>query len=325
MKTLKQILGLSLLALAPTLGTAVHAQAPYPNRAIRFVVPLAPGGAVDIVTRLIGAKISEQIGQSVVADNRTGASGNIGAALVAKADPDGYTLLVTGDFVITINPHLYAKMPFNALKDLVPVATMTSNELMLAVNPSVPAKTLQEFIEYARKANPPLAYASIGHGSGHHLAMEMLMKRAGINLTHIPYRGGAPAMVATVAGDTQVMFGGASIAPQITAGKLRALAVTGTTRSMNYPDLPPIADFYPGYEVTNWIGLFAPAGTPEPVLQRLRAEMKVALVSPELQAKINKAGGMNVMSTTVEAFSALIKSDYDKYGKLVRDLGITLE
>ncbi|MEO7242069.1 MAG: tripartite tricarboxylate transporter substrate binding protein [Variovorax sp.] len=307
-------------------GNFANAQtASYPTKAIRWVVPIPPGGAPDVVARLIGAKFSEQIGQPVVVDNRTGANGNIAADLVAKADPDGYTLLIGQDSLITVNPHLYAKMPFDALKDLVPVASLASNEFVLSVNPSVPAKTFKEFIDYARKADPPLNFASGGNGSQHQLAMEMLMQRADIKLTHIPYRGGTPATVATVAGDTQVMFAGSSTAPQIAAGKLRALAVTGATHSKNFPDLPPIADIYPGYEVSIWIGLFAPAGTPDAVLQKLRAEIKVALASPELQAKLSKAGGLSAMSTTPEAFKALIQSDYYKYGKLVRDVGIKLE
>jgi tripartite-type tricarboxylate transporter receptor subunit TctC len=325
MKLSRQLLCRALLALALPFAIPVHAQAPYPNKPIRFVVTIPPGGAPDVAARLIGAKLAEQMGQSVVVDNRTGANGNIGADSVAKAEPDGYTLLVGQDSLITVNPHLYPKLPFNSLKDLVPVASMVANEFVLSVNPSVPAKTFQEFIELARKANPPLNYASGGNGSQHQLAMELLMRRAGIKLAHIPYRGGSPATAATVAGETQVMFAGSSTAPMIAAGKLRALAVTGPTRSKAFPDLPPIADTYPGYEVSIWIGLFAPAGTPEPVLQRLRAEMKTALASPDLQAALNKAGGLSVMNSTLDEFTTVIKSDYDKYGKLVRDAGIKLE
>ncbi len=325
MKISRQFICLSLIALAPAFAAAVHAQVPYPNKPIRFVVTIPPGGAPDVAARLIGAKMAEQMGQAVVIDNRTGANGNIAADSVAKAEPDGYTLLVGQDSLITVNPHLYVKLPFNSLNDLVPVASMVGNEFVLSVNPSVPAKTFQEFIELARNANPPLNYASGGNGSQHQLAMELLMRRAGIKLAHIPYRGGTPATAATVAGETQVMFAGSSTAPMIAAGKLRALAVTGKTRSKAFPDLPPIADTYPGYEVSIWIGLFAPAGTPEPVLQRLRTEMKTALASPELQAQLNKAGGLSAASMSIEDFTALIKSDYDKYGKLVRDAGIKLE
>ena len=260
------------------------AWAQYPAKPIRIIVPIPPGGAPDVTARVVGAKLAEQMGQSVVIENRAGSNGNIAGDLVAKSAPDGYTLLLGQDSLIAVNPHLYGKMPFDTLKDLVPVASLSSNEFVLSVNPSVPVKTFAEFIDYARRANPPLAYASGGNGSQHHLAMEMLKQRSGINVTHIPFKGGAPATMATVAGDTLVMFAGSSTAPQIHAGKLRALAVTGARRSNAFPDLPPIADFYPGYEVSIWLGLFAPAGTPEPVLERLRAEVKEALASPEVRA-----------------------------------------
>jgi tripartite-type tricarboxylate transporter receptor subunit TctC len=311
------------LALPCAGGAALAAD--FPTKAIKIVVPYAPGGGADAVARIVARRVSDNTGYHFVVENKGGAGAILGTEQVAKAEPDGYTLLVGQDSLITVNPHLYPKLPFNSLKDLVPVASMVANEFVLSVNPSVPAKTFQEFIELARKANPPLNYASGGNGSQHQLAMELLMRRAGIKLAHIPYRGGSPATAATVAGETQVMFAGSSTAPMIAAGKLRALAVTGPTRSKAFPDLPPIADTYPGYEVSIWIGLFAPAGTPEPVLQRLRAEMKTALASPDLQAALNKAGGLSVMNSTLDEFTTVIKSDYDKYGKLVRDAGIKLE
>ena len=312
--------GVAIAALA----AGVAAQ-PYPAKPIRIIVPIPPGGAPDITARVVGARLAEQMGQGVVIENRAGSNGNIAGDLVAKAAPDGYTLLLGQDSLIAVNPHLYGKMPFDTLKDLVPVASLSSNEFVLSVNPSVPSKTFAEFIDYARKADPPLAYASGGNGSQHHLAMEMLKQRAGLKLTHIPFKGGSPATMATVAGDTLVMFAGSSTAPQIHAGKLRALAVTGPRRSAAFPDLPPIADSYPGYEVTIWLGLFAPAGTPESVLKRLRAEVKDALASPDVRAKLNQAGGLDAFSTTPEEFTTLIQRDFDKYGKIVRDVGIKVD
>ncbi|HEV2041179.1 MAG TPA: tripartite tricarboxylate transporter substrate binding protein [Casimicrobiaceae bacterium] len=309
--------GLAILAMFASVASAQ-----YPSRPIRIIVPIPPGGAPDVAARVIGPKLAEQLGQAVIIDNRTGANGNIAGTAVAKSAPDGYTLLLAPDSLLTINPHIYDKMPFDTLKDLVPVASLVSNEFVLSVNPSVPAKTFAEFIDFARKANPPLPYASAGNGSQHQLAMEMLKKRAGIALTHVPFRGGSPATIATIAGDTKVMFAGSSTAPQIQAGKLRALAVTGAHRSSAFPDLPTIADFYPGYELTIWLGLFAPTGTPEPILNRLRAEVKTVLASLEVRAKLNNAGGMNTFNTTPEEFAALVKRDYDKYGKIVRDVGI---
>jgi tripartite-type tricarboxylate transporter receptor subunit TctC len=228
------------------------AVAQYPSRAITIIVPIPPGGAPDIAARVIGQKFSENVGQPVVVENRVGANGNIANDLVAKAQPDGHTLGLLADSQITINPHLY-KMPIDTLRDLTPVTPVAVNQFVLTVNPSLPVRTFPEFIEYARKANPPLAYASGGNGSQHHLTMEMLKQRAGINLLHVPYKGGAPAAAATVAGDTAAMWSGSSNAPQIKAGRLRPLAVSGAQRSAQYPELPTIGEFYPGFENSIWL------------------------------------------------------------------------
>jgi tripartite-type tricarboxylate transporter receptor subunit TctC len=321
---MKRFLLAAGLCIVAMLAGGASAQ-PYPVKPIRIVVPIPPGGAPDVTARVVGARLAEQMGQAVVIENRAGSNGNIAGELVARAAPDGYTLLLGQDTLITVNPHLYSKMPFDSLKDLVPVATLSSNEFVLSVNPGLPVKTLPEFIAYARKTSAPLPYASGGNGSQHHLAMEMLKQRAGVELTHIPFKGGAPATMATVAGDTMAMFAGSSTAPQIHAGKLRALAVTGPRRSVAFPDLPTIAEFYPGYEVTIWLGLFAPAGTPEPILERLRAEVKEALAAPDVKAKLNQAGGLEPYSSTFAEFQALIQRDYDKYGKIVREIGVKVD
>jgi tripartite-type tricarboxylate transporter receptor subunit TctC len=278
-----------------------------------------------VAARVVGAKLAEQMGQSVVIENRAGANGNIAGNAVATASPDGYTLLLGQDSLIAVNPHIYDKMPFDTLKDLAPIASLAANDFVLSVNPSLPVQTFPEFVEFARKANPPLPYASGGIGSQHHLAMEMLKQRAGIDLIHVPFKGGTPATVATISGDTVVMFAGSSVAPQIHSGKLRALATTGTRRSSEFPDLPVISDFYPGYEVTIWLGLFAPAGTPAPIVERLRAEIRTALATPEVRAKLASAGGLKPFSTTAEEFAQLIRHDYDKYGAIVRTVGIKAE
>jgi tripartite-type tricarboxylate transporter receptor subunit TctC len=216
-------------------------------------------------------------------------------------------------------------MPIDVQRDLVPVASLVSNMFVLSVNPALPVTTFQEFIEYARQANPPLNYASGGNGSQHQFMMEALKQRAGINLVHVPYKGGAPATTATVAGEVAAMFAGTSTAPQIKAGRLRALAVTGATRSHLFPDLPAIGEVYPGYEMTIWLGLFAPAGTPEPVLARLRDEVAKALAADDVKEKLNNAGGLQAFPTSPAQFVALIRSDYDKYGKLVRDIGVKID
>jgi tripartite-type tricarboxylate transporter receptor subunit TctC len=308
------------LALAGVVFAATAA-AQYPAHPIRLIVGIPPGGAPDIAARVLAERLGALLGQAVVVENHAGSNGNIAGDMVAKAAPDGYMLCLCQDSIIAVNPHLYRSMPFDPLKDLLPVATIAQNQFVLSVNPSLPVKTLAEFVEYARQAKPPLAYASGGNGSQHHLAMEMLKQRAGIDLLHVPFKGGSPATTATVAGETAAMFSGTSTAPMIRAGKLRALAVTGARRSQAFPDLPTIGELYPGYEVTIWLGLFAPAGTPDAVIDRLRADVGKALTDPGVVAKLANAGGLEPMVTTPDAFTALIRSDYDKYGKIVREVG----
>jgi tripartite-type tricarboxylate transporter receptor subunit TctC len=312
----------ALLFILVALPAAAVAQVP--SRQITIIVPIPPGGAPDIAARLIGQKLAESVGQPVVVENRVGANGNIASDLVAKAQPDGHTLGLLADSQIAINPHLY-KMPLDTLRDLTPVATVAANQFVLTVHPSLPVRTFPEFVEFARKSNPPLAYASGGNGSQHHLTMEMLKQRAGIDLLHVPFKGGAPAASATVAGDTVAMWSGSSNAPQIKAGRLRPLAVSGAQRSPQYPELPTIGEFYPGFENSIWLGLFGPAGIPEPVLGKLRAELKRILESPDVKEKMNAAGGLDPYVTTPEEFSALIKRDHAKYAKVVKDIGIKLD
>jgi tripartite-type tricarboxylate transporter receptor subunit TctC len=299
--------------------------AQFPSRALTVIVPIPPGGAPDIAARVLGQKLSEALGQGVVVENRAGANGNIASELVAKAAPDGHTIGLLADSQIAINPHLYSRMPLDTLRDLTPVHTVAVNQFVLAVNAQLPVKNFQEFIELAKKSNPPLAYASGGNGSQHHLTMEMLKQRAGINLLHVPYKGGAPAATATVAGETAAMWAGSSNAPQIKAGRLKALAVSGAKRSAQYPDLPTIGEFYPGFENSIWLGLFGPAGIPEPVLLKLRTEIKRALENPEVKEKMNAAGGLDPYITTAEEFQALIRRDHAKYAKVVKDVGIKLD
>ena len=307
------------------LAVSGQAFAQFPSRPVTIIVPIPPGGAPDIAARVLGQKLSEALGHSVVVENRAGANGNIAGELLAKAQPDGHTMALLADSQIAINPHLYSRMPFDTLRDFVPVHTVAVNQFVLAVNPSLPAKTFPEFIELARNAKPPLAYASGGNGSQHHLTMEMLKQRAGIELVHVPYRGGAPATTATVAGDTAAMWAGSSNAPQIKAGRLRALAVSGGKRSLQYPELPTIGEFYPGFENSIWLGLFAPAGVPDGVLDKLRSELRKALESPDVKARFNNAGGLEPYVATPQEFEAVIRRDHAKYAKVVKDLGIKLD
>ena len=317
---MKRIVSVALAALF-----AAPALAQYPARPVRMIVSIPPGGAPDIAARVLGQKLSESIGQQVVVDNRPGSNGNIAAEIVAKSAPDGHTLGLFADSLITINPHIYAKMPVDTLKDLAPLASVAANQFVLSVNPALPVRTFKEFVEHARKANPPLAYASGGNGSQHQMCMEMLKQRAGINLIHVPFKGGTPATIATVGGETMAMFSGTSSAPQIKAGKLRGLAVTGKRRSAAFPELPTIGEFYPGYEVTIWLGLFAPASTPPAVLDRLRTEVGNALAQPDLKQKLMVAGGLDAFATTPGEFAALIRRDYDKYGRVVREVGVKVD
>ena len=300
----------------------LDAAAQYPSRPIRVVVTIPPGGAPDIAARIIGQKISDAVGQPVVVENRPGANGNTAADLVAKAQPDGHTLLLAPDSLITINPHLYSRMPLDTLKDLAPVASLVANQFVLSVNPSLPVKTFQEFVEFARKATPRLNYASGGNGSQHQLTMEMLKARAGIELVHVPYRGGAPATTATVAGEVAAMFAGTSTAPMIKAGRLRALAVSGAHRSTAFPELPTIAEFYPGFENSIWLGLFGPSGLSQEVLDKLRSEIRKALDNPEVKEKLHTGGGLEPFATSPQEFAVLIRRDFERYGKLIRELGI---
>src|SRR5262245_21487537 len=220
-------MGLAVLFATALVGADADAQAPYPSRPIRMLVTIPPGGAPDISARLLGLSLQESRGWSVVIENRAGANGNIAMVEVAKAPPDGYTLILLADSSVTINPHVYGKLGIDTLKGFIPISSVATNQFTLSVNPEVPAKTFQEFITYARNTKPPLPYASGGNGSQHQLSMEMLKQRAGIDLLHVPFRGGAPAATATIAGDTKVLFAGASSAPQIQSGLLSALATSG--------------------------------------------------------------------------------------------------
>src|SRR6185295_5080158 len=308
-----------LVFLAAVAGTAF---AQFPTRPIHILVTIPPGGAPDIVARVVGERISHTLGQPVVVDNKPAANGNAAAQEVARAAPDGYTLLLAADSLIVINPHVYSSMPIDTLKDLTPISSLVSNQFVLSINPKLPPKNFQEFIEYAKKANPPLAYASGGNGSQHQLTMEMLKERAGFDMVHVPYKGGAPATTATMAGEVAALFSGTSSAPQIRAGRIRALAVAGAKRSPSFPDLPTIGEFYPGFQNSIWLGLFGPAGMPEDVLNRLRTEVQKALAAEDVKASLMGKGSLETLILSPQDFENLIRRDYDKYGKLIKKLGV---
>ena len=308
-------------SFSPTL----YAQA-YPTKPIKLIVPIPPGGgSPDMVARLFSLKVAPELGQPIVVENRTGSNGNIAAQVVAQSPADGYTVLVAPDTLMTVNPYLYAKSSFDTQKDFAPIATISSNRFILSVTPSLPIKSFPDFIEVAKRANPPLAYASGGNGSQHHLTMEMLKVRTGIDLLHVPYKGGTPAAVATAAGETAAAFSGTSVIPLLTSGKLRPIAVAGKVRSAFFPDLPAIAEFYPGFDATSWQGLFVPTGTPDPVIVRLRNETNKFLALADTKDKYKSAGGLEPFVTTPTEFSELLRSEHARYSKLVRDLGIVAQ
>ncbi len=300
------------------------AAAQYPDRPIRVLVPNPPGGATDTTARTVGPRLSELLGQPVVVENRPGANGNIATELAAKTAPDGYTLLLAADAQIVISPHLY-KMSVDPVRDLVPVASIGTTDMVLTVNASLPVRSLAEFIDHVKRANPPLPYASIGAGSQHHLTMELLLQRAGVTMTHVPYRGGGPAMVALLSGEVQAMFGGISTAGQIRSGAVRGLATASRARARAFPDIPTIGETYPGFESQAWLALFAPAGLSPAILMKLRTEMNRVLREAETAERLRSSGSIEVYVATPEAFAEQIRAEHARYAAVVKAVGITAE
>ncbi len=314
------------IAAALTLLCVATAQAQtYPSRPIKMNVTTLPGGAPDIAARVVGQKLSEALGQQVVVENRPGSNGNIAVEATVKAAPDGHTLMVCAESQLVINPHLYKKLPFDPLKDLTHIATLVSNEFVLTINPALPVRNFKEFIAFARTSNPTLNYASAGNGSQHHLTMEMFKSRAGLKLLHVPYKGGTAAATATVSGEVAAVFAGSSSAPQIRAGRLRALAVASAARSKVFPDLPAIAEFYPGFNNSIWLALCGPAALPDAIVTRLRTEVNKLLAQPDTRERFSTAGALEPYITTPAELAALIRSEYAKYGKLIKEIGTTIE
>ncbi len=301
------------------------AETAYPTRNITLVVPFAPGGSTDILARIVGGNLRDSLGQPVVIENRSGASGNIGAAIVARAAPDGYTFLFNTMSVHTMNHALFKSMPFDGVKDFSPIAMLAYVTNTMIVHPSVPAKTVKEFIEYA-KANPgKIAYASAGAGSTNHLCAAMFEKMTGLQMVHVPYRGGAPAVLSTVAGQTQLFFtAGTQSLKHVKAGELRLLAVTEGKRSSLLPDVPTVGETVPGYEMAVWYGAFGPAGMPKAIVTKLNAEISRILFLPDVKNKMADIA-VEVAKTTPEELAALTRSDAEKWGKLIKELGIAAQ
>jgi tripartite-type tricarboxylate transporter receptor subunit TctC len=310
-------------AALPALPRIARAQA-YPTRPVRIIVPFAPAGSSDIVARLIGQWLSERLGQQFVIDNRPGGGGNIGTEAVVRAPADGYTLLLVGSFNAT-NAALYDKLNFNLIRDIAPIAGVFRGPLVMLVHPSVPAKTVPEFITYA-KANPgKIDFASAGIGSVSHLSSELFKAMAGVNLVHVPYRGGGPAVNDLLGGQVQVYFASTpSSIEYIKAGRLRALAVTAATRSDALPDTPTVAEFLPDYEASLWYGIGAPRNTPVEVIDKLNKEINAALADLRMKARIVDLGG-DVLALSPADFGKLIADETEKWAKVIKSVGIKAE
>jgi tripartite-type tricarboxylate transporter receptor subunit TctC len=298
----------------------------FPNRPVKLVIPFPPGGPLDIIGRLIAQKASEDWGQSVVVDNRPGAGGNIGADLVAKSPPDGYTIVMGALSTHAVNPSLYARMPYDAVKDFAPISLVAITPNVLVVNASLPVNSAKEFVAYAKANSGKLAFGSGSNGSAGHLAGELFKVETGTDIVHIPYKGGAPATQALLAGDTQFMFDNlANAMPQVKAGKLKALAVTTAERSKLAPDLPTMAEAgLPGFDISTWFGLLAPAGTPRDVIAKWNAEVVKILNSPDMRERLT-AQGAEAAPTTPEQFAAFIQGEIPKYARIVKISGAKVD
>jgi tripartite-type tricarboxylate transporter receptor subunit TctC len=296
----------------------------YPAKPIRLIVPFPPGGSNDIVGRMIAAQLGERLGQSVVVDNRGGAGGTIGTDMAAKAAPDGYTLLLIS-VAHAFNPAMYKKLPYDPEKSFAPIGLVAAGPVALMVHPSVPATTVKELIALAKAKPGDLNYATAGVGSFQHLASELFKLQTGVNIVHIPYKGGGPAMMDTIAGQAQInMASLIQVIPHAKSGKLRLLATSGSKRSSLFPDVPTVAETVPGYDATNWWGLVAPAGTPAAVVDKLHAELEVLLKSAETKKRLESEGADIVRMDPAE-FGRFMSAEMVKWTKVVREAGITAE
>lgn len=322
MKTLVFAAGLAL-ASAGALHAQTTATPDYPNRPLRQIVPFPPGGGVDIVTRIVGAKWSEVLGQQIVVENRAGAGGNVGADYAARAAPDGYTLFTCQIASHGISPAVYSKLPYDHLRDFAPVSLIGKTPNVLVVNPAVPTRSVAEFIEYVKASPDKYSYASPGVGTSPQMTMELFKLTTGLSLVHIPYKGGAPALMDVIAGQVIGMFG--NLPEQLSAikgGKTRALAVSTLQRSPQLPDVPTVAESgFPGFEVTVWYGVCTQAAVPKPILATLNATLVRTLNMPEMKARLAEAT-IDASPMTPEEFLAFIRAETEKWERVARDAGV---
>jgi tripartite-type tricarboxylate transporter receptor subunit TctC len=314
---------LAALVLAAALATSASGWAQgYPNRAVRLVVPFPPGGPADALGRVIADQLSKMWGQPVIIENRGGAGGNLGAEVVARAAPDGYTLLLNASSHV-INASLYDKLPYDPIKDFTPVSEVASYMLVLVVHPSAPAKSVKEFVALAQSKQDGLSVANAGLGTPTHLAAVLFAQAAGVNLVHVPYRGAAPASTDLIAGQVPAMFNNpVNAVPQVASSNLRALAVTGSKRLSLLPDLPTVAESgYPGFETRTWYALFGPAGLPADIVRKLHADTETALRMPEIANNLI-AQGWDIAVSPPDQFSVVLQSEFDRWSGVVKRAGI---
>jgi tripartite-type tricarboxylate transporter receptor subunit TctC len=313
------------VALLATFPAIVAAQS-YPTKSLRMVIPFPPGGTTDILGRVAAQKLSEALGQQVVPDNRPGAAGNIGAEQVAKAPPDGYTLVTLPGSTLTIHPSLYAKLPFDPLKDFAPVTILAAVPNALVVHPSLPVRNVKELIALSKSRTGQLNYASTGAGQSTHLSMELFKTMAGVKITHVPYKGSAPAITDLLGGHVPMMFDNMpSALPHVKANKLRAIAVSTSKRSPVATEIPTVAESgLPGFEVSVWFSVLAPANTPKEIVARLNGVLVKALQSADVREKLASQGA-EAIANTPEQFTEQMKRDIAKWAKVVRDANIRLD
>jgi len=314
---------LSFAALAAAFALPCPAQT-YPAKPVRVLIVFPPGGSNDVTARIVFSKMAAITGQQFVLENRGGAAGTIGADIVAKSPPDGYTVMIQSTTHVA-NAHLYKKLPYDTLKDFIGVTTLARQVGVLLVHPSLPTQTGKELIALAKRRPGDLVYASSGNGSYAHMSMALFMSMAKVNMVHVPYKGGGPANVALVAGETQVLLTSlGSVVNYINQGRVRALGVTSPDRSKQFPKIPAIAEFVPGYDFVGWVGCFVPAGTPRPVVDTLNAALKKALEDSEISSKL-LSQTLDPLYATPEEFAQRLQSDYRKYADVVRISGARIE
>jgi tripartite-type tricarboxylate transporter receptor subunit TctC len=321
MRLLHKLAACAALAFALT----APAFAAWPDKPVTLIVPWAPGGSTDILARMLSEHLTKDLGQPFIVENKAGASGNIGSNMVAKAKPDGYTLLVGSMSTHAMNQSLYTTMPFNGVDDFTPISLLAYVTNTMVTNPSVPANNVKEFIAYCKAHPGQINYASAGPGSTNHLSAALFEKATGCRMTHVPYKGGAPAVLDTVAGQTQLLFSaGTQTLPHVKAGKLKLLAVTESKRSALLPNVPTVAETVPGYELAVWYGFFGPKDLPTEIVKRLNTEINHVMALPDVREKMG-AMGVEVVQSTPEGFAKTLRQDTDKYTKLIKELNIQPE